>query len=451
MNVAKPLPFLALAIISLLSACSIGKKQPLWTTQHPVDIAYYNSVVRVSRKAPNYLDLARDNALKEISNQISVTIDADIALRETETNGIPSAEIINQIRTSTRSKLANVQLAGSFQDDTEYWAYYRLSKSEYLAWRMTQRDLAIQQALPLLDEFDKATIDLAPAITALFRAMELIIDFSDLDLRTSYQGKTINLYNELFQRISKLPAMINMSYETANLSLVAMQKELHIIPVDVIHDKDGQRNICRGFPVVFNFRGGAGDIVRNSLTDNNGKAELLIRRITDFTDPQFIEMRPDKDYWQSRLENPVVKKLLAQLQFAPTPLKLNVRRPRAFVDYSFDNSPGAGYKDLIIKKLQDLDLEVVADSSASDFTFKVIIVSQDGDYVSRLQLMSASADAYVELLQSKGYKSLYNTNLTGIKGTGSDQKTALKMTELNSAAEICDKLLYMIVEQHIMR
>ncbi len=436
-------------LIAILASCSMSKKEPAWIAQHPLDNAFYSAVIRVSRKAPNYLDLARDNALKEISNQINVTIDADIALRETETNGIPSAEIINQIRTSTRSKLANVQLAGSYQNDNDYWAYYRLSKSDYLAWRITQRDLAIQQALPLLEEFDQATLDLAPAVTDLLKAMELIIDYSDLDLRTTYQGQTINLYNEIFQRISRLPGMINLSYGTDNLNLVAMQKELKIIPVDVTLNKNGQSHISRGFPVVFNFRGGAGDIVRNSHTDNNGKAELLIRRITDFANPQFIEMRPDKDYWQNRLENPLVKKMLGQVQFAPTTLKLNVRRPRAYLDYSFDNSPGYGYSDLIVKKLQDLDLEVVADSSASDWTFKVIIVSQDGDYVSRLQLMSASADAYVELLQSKGYKSLYNTNLTGIKGTGSDQKTALKMCELNSAAEICDKLLYMMVQQHI--
>jgi len=96
-------------------------------------------------------------------------------------------------------------------------------------------------------------------------------------------------------------------------------------------------------------------------------------------------------------------------------------------------------------------LEVVADSTKSDYIFKVIVVSKDGDYVSRLNLFSASADAYVDLRQRKGYKSLYSTYITGVKSTGSSRETALKMSELNAITEICDKLLYMLVEQHIMQ
>ncbi len=415
--------------------------------QNPTDNLYYNAVVRINKKAPNYVDLARDNALKDISMQISVVIDSKVALTEGEINGVPSAEIINQIRTSSRNKLANVQLAGSYQTDKDYWAYYRLSKSEYHHWRQEQRNLAMQQAIPLLQEFDAATSDIASGITALLKAMELTIDFADMDLTTSYKGQNINLYNELLARLNRMPESIELHYSVKELTLVAKQRNRHIVPVSVAY-----RSVpCKSFPLSFNFRGGAGDIVQKTFTDSEAKADLIIRRITDFADPQFIEMKADKDYWLTRIESPVIKHMLELLQFQPATLKLNVSRPKAFIDYSFDNTSGSSYRDLLTKKLQDLDLEVVADSAKSDYIFKVIIISKDGDFVSRLNLFSASADAFVDLRQTKGYKSLYNTNLTGTKSTGSSRDAAIKMSELNAIAEVCDKLLYMLVEQHIMQ
>lgn len=437
-------------VLLLLAACSFSPKEPLWIKQSPQDLAYYSAVIRVPKTAPNYAELARENALREISTQISVQIDSDIALSETEANGILSAELISQIRSSSRNRLSNLQLSGTYETDKDFWAYYRLSKSEYLAWRMKQRDQAMQQAILLLAEFDAATTDAAPGITALLKAMELIVDFADMDLATNYEGRQVNLYNELFSRLNRIPQCLVSVMETNNLAVVAKQRKKYIVPTAVYYVKNEQNHACKAFPIRYSFLSGKGDIVSTTLTDNQGKAELLIRRIMDFSDPQTIAMVPDKDYWLNRIENPLVKRMFNILQFNPAMLNLKVSRPKAYLDYSFDNTPGSEYRDLLVRKLQDLDLEVVSDSTLSDFTFKVIIISRDGDYVSRLNLYSAQSDAYVELLNSKGYNSIYNNNLTNIKSTGTSPGAARLMSELNAIVEINDKLMYMLVEQHIM-
>jgi hypothetical protein len=62
MKVAKPFLF-GIANISLLSAGSMARTT-LWTTQLPGDIAITIPCAGFS-KAPNYLDLARDIALKK--------------------------------------------------------------------------------------------------------------------------------------------------------------------------------------------------------------------------------------------------------------------------------------------------------------------------------------------------------------------------------------------------
>ncbi len=195
---------------------------------------------------------------------------------------------------------------------------------------------------------------------------------------------------------------------------------------------------------------GKGEIVAEGLTDENGKAELIINRITSFSTPQFIEAKPDKYFWLTGIENPIVKTMFGNLQFLPATLKLNVNRPKAFVQYSFNNTSGTDYRNILLKKLQDLDLEVSTNQNESDYTFKVNIITRNSEFLPLLKQYSAVADAYIELIDSRTGKSIYNTNLTGIKSVAVTTDAAKGKNELDAVNELCDKVMFMLVQQYIM-
>lgn len=434
-------------LLLLLSACSVAKKQPEWTLQQPFDNGYYSAVVKIPKKAPNYKELARNEAIREISTQISVQIDSDIALKETEANGIPSSELISSIRSSSNNKIRDLQLVGTYETKNDYWAYYRLSKSEYYAWRKNQCEQATAQALNLLNEFDLSQTNLTPGISALLKGLELIVDYTDMDLTTSYRNKQINLYNELFFRLNHLTEKVKINYAEKEIDLTAKQRERKSITVFVIYQQEIPVN---NFPVCFNFLSGKGEIVAKGLTDENGKAELIINRITSFSTPQFIEAKPDKDFWLVGIENPIVKTMFGNLQFLPATLKLNVNRPKAFVQYSFNNTSGTDYRNILLKKLQDLDLEVSTNQNESDYTFKVNIITRNSEFLPLLKQYSAVADAYIELIDSRTGKSIYNTNLTGIKSVAVTTDAVKGKNELDAVNELCDKVMFMLVQQYIM-
>jgi len=434
-------------LLLLLSACSVGKKQPEWTLQQPFDNGYYSAVVKIPKKAPNYKELARNEAIREISTQISVQIDSDIALKETEANGIPSSELISSIRSSSNNKIRDLQLVGTYETKNDYWAYYRLSKSEYYAWRKNQCEQATAQALNLLNEFDLSQTNLTSGISALIKGLELIVDYTDMDLTTSYRNKQINLYNELFFRLNHLTEKVKINYAEKEIDLTAKQRERKSIAVFVNYQQEIPVN---NYPVCFNFLSGKGEIVAEGLTDENGKAELIINRITSFSTPQFIEAKPDKDFWLVGIENPIVKTMFGNLQFLPATLKLNVNRPKAFVQYSFNNTSGTDYRNILLKKLQDLDLEVSTNQNESDYTFKVNIITRNSEFLPLLKQYSAVADAYIELIDSRTGKSIYNTNLTGIKSVAVTTDAAKGKNELDAVNELCDKVMFMLVQQYIM-
>jgi len=434
-------------LLLLLSACSVGKKQPEWTLQQPFDNGYYSAVVKIPKKAPNYKELARNEAIREISTQISVQIDSDIALTETEANGILSSELISSIRSSSNNKIRDLQLVGTYETKNDYWAYYRLSKSEYYAWRKNQCEQATAQALNLLNEFDLSQTNLTSGISALIKGLELIVDYTDMDLTTSYRNKQINLYNELFFRLNHLTEKVKINYAEKEIDLTAKQRERKSIAVFVNYQQEIPVN---NYPVCFNFLSGKGEIVAEGLTDENGKAELIINRITSFSTPQFIEAKPDKDFWLVGIENPIVKTMFGNLQFLPATLKLNVNRPKAFVQYSFNNTSGTDYRNILLKKLQDLDLEVSTNQNESDYTFKVNIITRNSEFLPLLKQYSAVADAYIELIDSRTGKSIYNTNLTGIKSVAVTTDAAKGKNELDAVNELCDKVMFMLVQQYIM-
>jgi len=434
-------------LLLLLSACSVGKKQPEWTLQQPFDNGYYSAVVKIPKKAPNYKELARNEAIREISTQISVQIDSDIALTETEANGILSSELISSIRSSSNNKIRDLQLVGTYETKNDYWAYYRLSKSEYYAWRKNQCEQATAQALNLLNEFDLSQTNLTSGISALLKGLELIVDYTDMDLTTSYRNKQINLYNELFFRLNHLTEKVKINYAEKEIDLTAKQRERKSIAVFVNYQQEIPVN---NYPVCFNFLSGKGEIVAEGLTDENGKAELIINRITSFSTPQFIEAKPDKDFWLVGIENPIVKTMFGNLQFLPATLKLNVNRPKAFVQYSFNNTSGTDYRNILLKKLQDLDLEVSTNQNESDYTFKVNIITRNSEFLPLLKQYSAVADAYIELIDSRTGKSIYNTNLTGIKSVAVTTDAVKGKNELDAVNELCDKVMFMLVQQYIM-
>lgn len=440
-----------IALLLVLGACSVSKRVPDWVSQRPYNNEYYTAVVRHPKQVPNYVESARDNALREISTQISVQIDSDIYLKETEANGIPSAELISQIKSSSRNRLKDIQLVGTYEDAKDYWAYYRLSKSSYLAWRVQQRDLAIAQATKLLAEYDSSITGITSGIASLLKALELVVDFTDLDLSVIYRDKEVNLYNELYARLQALPEKLSFAFEPQEISLVAKLRRTSELSANVWYNRDSALHPAMAFPVKFTFERGSGEIPGSSITDSNGRAKLTINRISSFSPQQSISMQPDKSYWLASLENPVIIQMFSLLRFKPAHLELRVNKPRAYLIYSFDGKPGTSYRDIVVNKLQTLDLEVPTDIKASDYTFRVEIISHEGEYVNNLRLYSASADANVELLDSRTGLSIFSTTIAGVKSTGSNRENARKASELAAVNRICDSLLFTLVEQHIMQ
>ena len=129
-------------ILLLLFQSLFAKTMPDWVKSRPIDKNYYIGigVAKKSKKNKDYIQYAKDSALKNLASEISVNISGEVISKVMEKNGINKEELISNIKTSTQAKLQGYELVGTWEDKNNYWVYYHLSKEKYKAQQKKKRD-----------------------------------------------------------------------------------------------------------------------------------------------------------------------------------------------------------------------------------------------------------------------------------------------------------------------
>jgi len=444
---------LVLSLGILLFSCAANSKTPVWVKKEPTDPLFYSTVVKVFKQDPLYKEKAFETALKNISMQITVTVDASVTTRETEAFGLSATDFNSSIQTSSRSQLSGVELAGSHETKKEYWAWYRLNKQAFRSARQIQCANATRTALDLLAKYDvafkEASVDFAVTTGFLINALDLLSDFLDLDLRAAYKGQDIQIYSEVVHRLADLAAKTRISADPASLSAVARRTSDIRSTISCRYTNGESGKILISLPLGINFGKGAGDLTTKLATNQLGTADLVISRVTSFERQQSVTVRVDKMPLVEMSGHPLVKKMISGLNFSSASLDLKVRRPKVWVSCLI-NEQEITKAPLIEDRLRELEVEVSQDQSNSDYQLKVEIETNPGTYIPNLGLYSAQSNARLSLIDNVTGITLGSESLVSVKGTGPNPDTAISNSEQASLRAISQETLYLIVSNHII-
>lgn len=444
---------LLLSLGFLLFSCAANSKTPVWVKKEPTDPLFYSTVVKVSKQGTLYKERAFETALKNISMQITVTVDASVTTRETEAFGLTASDFNSSIQTSSRAQLSGVELAGSHETKKEYWAWYRLNKEAFRSARQMQCDTAVRTSLDQLSKFDaalqEASVDFSISAGFLIFALDQLSDFLDLDLRATYQGKEIQLYSELVHRVAELSAKTRISLDPTRMTAVARRPSDLRSKIDCryAHKESGQA--VTALPLLAQFSKGTGDLSANLTSNQFGTAELIITRVTAFDASQLITVKVDKELLIGMSGHPLVRKLLKGLNFSSASLELEVRRPRVWVSSQTNQQENVSVP-LIEDRLRELEVEVTQEQGNSDYILRVEIESNPGSYIPNLKLYSAQSNARLSLIDAVTGTTLGSESLISVKGTGPNPETAIRNSEQTSLKAISQDTLYLLISNHII-
>ncbi|HRW21092.1 MAG TPA: LPP20 family lipoprotein, partial [Bacteroidales bacterium] len=141
----------SLAFASIIFSCKstqyTSEKTPDWITSAPISSQYYIGIGSASKEGntpDEYIQRAKNSALKDLASSISVNISGTSVLSVFESDTDISNSFMSEIKASTEQYLEGYEQVGSWEDKYNYWVYYRLSRAEYADKKLQQKQEALK-------------------------------------------------------------------------------------------------------------------------------------------------------------------------------------------------------------------------------------------------------------------------------------------------------------------
>lgn len=415
----------------LISLSFAGSKKPGWVKQRPVSQEYYIgiSVIPKSEDNKDFMQCAKDDALRDLSSEIMVNISSEFIHSIVEQSGMVEEEVLSNVRSTTKADLEGYELVGTWQDENDYWVYYRLSKTLY----ENQKKLKLKKATSLsLDMFSNAKKNekenkIAQALMFYLQSLKPIQKYIAEPLQVDYNGAKIFLMNEIYSSIQYTLSQIELKalQGTRNAKTgQPLKPPLEVLAV--FSAKSGAQINVSQLPLKFSFMRGSGDLVEKVKTGNDGKARCQVSKITATDRIQMV--KAELDVFSSIQEGAsvILQNIVKNFTTPSAKFVLNVSGLSTFLEVSeihFDKKPELLYIEPKLKNLMsERGFTFIKDMANADIVINLKAASRKGAEMHGL--FSAYVDLNISVLDMATGDEIYKNSLNDIKGIQLDYNKA---------------------------
>ncbi len=398
--------------------------KPAWLSAKPIQDVYFIGIGHSNKDGlNNYIQSAKQSALQDMVSEIKVNISSTSVLSQIDANKEFQERYEQIINTTVADEIEEFEQVDSWQDERNYWVYYRLSKQRYKEIKDEQKRNAVTLAL---DFFTKAkqserVSENVQALGFYFQGFRAIEKYLAEPIRLEFEGKEILLTNEIYANIQQLLDKIQL---TASPSEIMVNRRIaesgQAVLVKAFY-KEGKKVIA-DLPLIASFEKGSGDVFPNYKTDVSGNSKMLITKISSRDLEQTVAVKVDLLNFAG--ENPSdIYKLVAQKAVVPKAnILLKVQRPLVYVtaaEKSFGNSrsnlqitnklknflTNSGFELTEAREKAELWMDINSDSEKGAVSGSIYI-----SYVTSV----------VKVVSLKDNKEIYATTIDRVKGYSLD-------------------------------
>jgi hypothetical protein len=435
-------------VIFILVSCSpkvqqpIGPVKPDWLSAKPLPAAYYTGIGHsIKDGTNNYIQSAKKSALEDLVSEIKVNVSSTSMLSQLELGKEFQEKYEQSIQTTAADDIEEFELVDAWEDPSNYWVYYRLSKSRYHEIKEEQKRNAVTLAT---DYFSKArdaerNNDRIQAMSFYFQAFRSIEKYLAEPIQISSGEKSILLTNEIYASIQSLLDKISLNVSPAELTINRRLNKSAQAVIAAAGYKD-MNTVAMDLPLAAAFEKGAGEVFPNYKTDKQGQVKIFLNKIGSKELEQTVGIKVDIDALSGSSSSPIFAFISKTLKVPYAQVLLKVTRPLVYLT-SLEKSLGSvKSSDQISNKLKNLlakaGFEFTADRALADLWFDVQANSEKG---------SVSGSIYITYLTStirvtavKEGTEIYATTLDRIKGYGLDYERS-SIDAYNKAMETFEK------------
>lgn len=232
--------------------------KPSWVQQRPVEMGQYIGI-GVARKNPNspadHLEAARKQAFSDIAMQIKVRVDANSTQSQFEDRQSFSEEFRSFTRTMAQAELEECQLVDTWQNEQEYWVFYRLSQEDYRRSRMLKIQLAVNQALNHLQSARQSIqrSDVVATYDFCLRALDQLAPFSGERLVYEEDGASRSLLADIAELMMQTARQTQIEFSVKQWR-IKMAHTPEDLEVRVRYPGQGGEPVV-GFPIKLRYNG----------------------------------------------------------------------------------------------------------------------------------------------------------------------------------------------------
>ena len=284
-----------IALLPLLWGCKGGQtvtvpvetpvnteaERPSWVRSRPVSTAYYIGIGLASKSRPDHQETAKKNALNDLASEISVVVEGNSLLHTLDRSGRFDESFTGTIRTRTSEQLEGFELMGTWENDTEYWTYYRLSRAEHARIKAERKARSIDNAMDLLtrSRASLANGDLRTAFDQDLRALLAMREYWGENDVVEIGGRSVPLVNEVYEDLQRLTAGIQLSILPERCQLNYADRFRRELLISATHRTNGNGRDLGQLPLVISWPGSTGRVSELKSTDGSGHARTTVQRV----------------------------------------------------------------------------------------------------------------------------------------------------------------------------
>jgi hypothetical protein len=416
-----------LFIFLMISFSVFAAKKPDWVNKRPIDNNSYIGigVAEKDTETSEYIQKAKDRALREIASEITITISGATLNQILEKAGVVKEEFASQIQSSTQAQLEGYELVDTWEDKSQYWVYYTLSKEKYAQLRKAKIDKAISLSLDFFSKAEQKKMDnqITEALQLYMQSFNPIEPYLTEPLETTYNEQNIYLLNTIHASLQQVLSTISIKPVEPEINATIGRGLDDTILFKSLYLQAPIANL----PLFFSFIKGEGELIDSDKTGMNGIAPCRISHILSADKMQVIkaELALDKLVSQDDV-NTVIQDIMKSLTIPSANVILNVSGPQVFIEsteLNFGNPLEVNYIEPKLKeKLSGFGYSFVDMKSDADYVIMIDAQSRKGSTV--YQMCSAFVDVTVSVMDMSTYEEIYKNTFSNVKGINTDMDKA---------------------------
>ncbi len=396
-------------------------QRPTWVASRPVSDAYYIGIGLAARSGQGYQETAKKNALNDLASEISVRVEGNSLLSTLDRRTSFSESYTSNIRTSTSERLEGFELVDTWDNGTEYWTYYRLSKAEHARIKAERKRKAIEQATDLYARSNAALQagDLKTAMEQDLRALLAIKEYWGESDQVDLGNGSVVLANELYNDLQRQMAGVRIAVLPERCALDHANAFKRELLISAYFDGPRGHTDLAQLPLLIEYPGIGGKVTERRSTDAEARARTVVQRVAlEGATPEIIILLDMSAMTASDLDQAFVGPLTAGLSVPEKRVPLDITFPRVHlqaIERNFGQPVAEGGAALVLKEeLSRKGFRFVERASDADILMLLNADTREGG--SSNGFFTAYLDVSFNFRDRRSGETIYEGGRQGVKG-----------------------------------